>query len=421
MKLARRDFLGKAGMLSAALAPGARASAQSANPMRDPMQDHASHNHPKPERPAVPRLPALLCKVTGTEGIDAAYDMLRRGEDTLDAALHVTKVQEDDPNDFSTGLGGLPNEEGQVELDACCLHGPTRRGAAVGAVSGIRNVSLLARAVMEQTGYPLLAGTGAQHFALARGFRNEDLVTERTRRIWAVWKQIRLLPKPPGPIVYNPEWPEPGRQAHFLSASQKDLDMLVHQCETFAAQAGLGPQWTWRAAYDALFPAATPLYVSTINERREISSAATTSGIPWRIPGVMGDVAVAGAGSYLDPEIGSAGASGSAEANIKIAGSHLIVENMRKGMPPDKAGMDALRRIAHWYRGDLKPLRFVEIVYYILRKDGAYACVSLWHGDRTGHVQQFTIHDGVRRSEDCLFLLEGNPPNGCSNCSDLRV
>jgi N4-(beta-N-acetylglucosaminyl)-L-asparaginase len=418
MTFTRRDFFATAAISSACAAIGSRADAEplplSATP--DHGQDHASHNHPKPVRPTVPKLPVVLCKVTGTVGIDAAYTMLKQGRDTLEAALNVTTAQEDDPDDHSNGLGGLPNEDGEVQLDACCLHGPTRRGAAVAAVSGVRNAALLARAVMELTDYPLLAGSDAQRFALAQGFAKQDLVTEQSRLFWAAWKEIRASPEPLGPLIYDPLWPEPLRKAHFLSASQRDLDMLVHRFERVAAKLGIGPQWTWRATYEALFPAAEPLYVATANDQQQISSAATTSGLPWRLGGATSDIAMLGAGCYLDPEVGSAGSSGQGAANIRIAGAHTIVENMRRGMSPEEAGMDALRRIVRWYGNDLTALRFVEMVYYILRKDGAYGCVSLWHGDRTGHVRQFTVHDGVRRSEECKFLLEGSPPNGCRAC-----
>ena len=380
--------------------------------------DHASHNHEKPKRPEVPRLPALLCRNTRTEGIDAAYSLLKQGGDTLDACLSLTRTQENDANDASAGLGGLPDEEGNVQLDACCFHGPTRRASAVASVGGIRNPSLLARAVMEKTGYSLLSGADAQRFALAQKFSTEDLTTERSRKVWAVWKQLQSVPQPWSAGVYDPKWSGSANRARFLPASQKDLDVLVRRIEPLAVEAGLGPQWTWRAAFDSLFPAANPLYVASVNEKHELSSAATTSGLPWRMPGATSDIAVVGAGTYLDPEVGSAGASGNAEANIKIGGARLIVENMRRGMSPDKAGMDALHRIVEWYGNDMTALRFVEMVYYILRKDGAYSCVSLWHGDRTGHEQQFTIHDGVRRSEECLFLLEGNPPNGVSRAME---
>src|SRR5581483_8003206 len=135
----------------------------------------------------------------------------------------------------------------------------------------------------------------------------------------------------------------------------------------------------------------------------------TSSGMPWRMPGASSDVAVVGAGCFVDPDVGSAGCSGNAAANIKIAGAHTIVENMRRGMSPEDAGLAALQRVVQMSNSDTSALRFIELVYYILRKDGAYGSVSLWRGDRTGHVRQFTISDGegMRRTEDCRFLLQG--------------
>ena len=376
------------------------------------MPHHAMHGHPKPERPKTPRLPAILCRKANTLGIDAAFDMLQRGDDTLEAVLKITGTQEDDPHDYSCGVGGLPNEDGAVQLDACCFHGPTGRSAAVGGVRGIRNVSRLARDVMDRTGYPLLCGKDAESFGLSHGFVEEKLGNAQSEKIWGVWKRGQALPRPLGPGRYDPGWPGPDSASHFLPASQKELDILVREHEVLARQEGLEPQWTWVAAYDALFPAATPLSVAVINARREMSCAATTSGLPWRAAGAVSDIAMLGAGCYLDPEIGSAGASGSADANTKIVGAHLIVQNMRRGLSPEEAGMDALRAIVSRYKGDMAALRFVEIVYYILRNDGAYGCVSLWRGDRTGHVRTFTIHDGVRRSENCLFLFDGSPVTG---------
>jgi N4-(beta-N-acetylglucosaminyl)-L-asparaginase len=124
--------------------------------------------------------------------------------------------------------------------------------------------------------------------------------------------------------------------------------------------------------------------------------------------GAVSDIAMLGAGSYLDPDIGSAGASGNADANIRISGARVVVENMGRGMSPLEAGMDALRRVAAWYRHDMRALRFVELAYYVLRRDGAYACVSLWQGDRTGFARRYTIHDGVLRSEECAYLFSGS-------------
>jgi N4-(beta-N-acetylglucosaminyl)-L-asparaginase len=358
--------------------------------------------------------------VTGTLAIDEAFQMLREGRDTLDSALHVAQTQEDDPDDHSTGRGGLPTAEGDVQLDASCIHGPTRRGAAIACVSGIRNASLLARAAMDHSDYPLLVGRGAQHLALAQGLRKEELLTDRSRRMWAAWQHIRAT-NSWGPGLTDPSWSFPGTDSHFLPSSQQDLNTLVRNTEPFAARAGIDPQWTWRTAYDALFPTAEPLYIGTVNEKNEMSSVATTSGLPWRPSGVASDIAVIGSGTFLDPEIGSAGASGNTSANLKIAGARKIIDNMRAGMSPEDAGMDVLRQIARWYDNDRIALRFVEIVYYILRKDGAYGSVSLWQGDKTGHTRQFTIHDGVRRTETCRFLLDGSPANGCDTCERLTA
>jgi N4-(beta-N-acetylglucosaminyl)-L-asparaginase len=423
MNLTRRNFLATAALSSASVALGSRADAQGGNQPAAPMDMNGmppmKMGHPKPKRPDVPRLPALICRMTATIGVDAAYQMLLDGKDTLDAALHVTTTQENNPDDFTTGLGGLPNQDGEVQLDACVFHGPTRRAAAVASVSGIKNASLLARAIMQNTGYSLLAGTDAQRFALANGFTKEDLLTERSRKQLAVWKQLQSTPPQLASAIYDPSWPESSRKAHFLPANQKDLDLLVRNTEPLAVTAGIIPQYTWRTAYDTLFPAADPLYVGTINSGKELSSAATTSGLPWRMAGATSDIAALGAGSYLDPEVGSAGSSGNGDANIRITGARMIVENMRRGMSPEDAGLDVLARIAHWYKNDMASLRFVELVYYILRNDGAYGSVSLWRGDRTGHLRQFTIHDGVRRAEPCLWLFKDNALIGCGDCKPL--
>ncbi len=221
MKESRRTFLASVALSTASAAFTRNAHAQ--------MQDmsHMNHNEPKPERPAVPRLPALISKATGTVGIDAAYNMLLNGGDTLDAALHVCKTQEDDPKNHSTGLGALPNANGVIQLDACCCHGPTRRTAAIGSVSGIRNASLLARALMNDTGNALLVGSDAQEFAVGHGFLKEDLLTERSRLNYLLWQRIRAEPTLFGRGTYDPSWPEPLRRNHFIPHSQKDFDLLV--------------------------------------------------------------------------------------------------------------------------------------------------------------------------------------------------
>lgn len=408
MDRTRRHFLAAAASSSVFGALGFKSAAQMQG------MDHSHHSHIKPVRPAVPRLPALICKVTGTIGIDEAFKMLLDGSDTLDAALHICKTQEDNPQDHSTGLGALPNMEGEVQLDSCCFHGPTRRVAAVASVRSIRNASLLARTLMDRTGGALLVGADAQAFAQTQGFVTEELLTDRSRKTYALWKQIQSSSNLLGEGIYDPSLPEPMRQTRFMPNSQQEFNSLVHKLEPLAVQAGIDPAITWRAAFDAVSPAAEPVYAATIDAKGQLSFACSSGGRPWRMAGIASDIAIIGAGCFADPDVGSAGSSGSAEANIKIAGAHTIIENMRMGMSPEEAGMDALRRIARWYNNDEKALRFVEMIYYILRKDGAYGSVSLWRNDRVGHTRQFTVMDGdvQRRTEDCRFLFDGSPLNG---------
>ncbi len=210
MNFTRRNFLATAALSSASIALGSKGEAQPASqpgggmpdmpdmtpqePMTVDAQGHMHMRHPKPKRPGVPRLPALICRMTNTVGIDEAYDMLTKGTDPLEAALHLTSTQENDPNDFTNGLGGLPNQDGEIQLDAAVWHGPSRRAAAVASVSGIKNPALLARAVMQQTGYSLLTGSDAQRFALAHGFTKEDLATPRSQGEYAMWKELQKNP-----------------------------------------------------------------------------------------------------------------------------------------------------------------------------------------------------------------------------------
>jgi N4-(beta-N-acetylglucosaminyl)-L-asparaginase len=138
-----------------------------------------------------------------------------------------------------------------------------------------------------------------------------------------------------------------------------------------------------------------------------MSGSTSTSGLAWKLPGRVGDSPIIGAGCYTDQDVGSAGATGSGEENIKVAGAHTIVENMRRGMTPFEAGMDALKRIVRNYDGDMERLRYLDMTYYILRKDGAYAGVSLWTGYEPGHPHTIAVHDGTPRLEKTASLYEG--------------
>jgi N4-(beta-N-acetylglucosaminyl)-L-asparaginase len=148
------------------------------------------------------------------------------------------------------------------------------------------------------------------------------------------------------------------------------------------------------------------IHCSALNAQGELSGVTTTSGLAWKLSGRLGDSPIIGAGCYTDPDVGSVGATGNGEENIKVAGAHAIVENMRAGMSPVNAGLDALRRIASLHHGNKKALRYISMNYYILRRDGAYAGVTLWSNTHEGR-KHFAVHDGQARLEKSVALFEG--------------
>ena len=357
----------------------------------------------RPGAPAGGKRPIIVCAGNGFNYLEDAYKFLSGGGDTLDAALRVVRGPEDDPKDDSVGLGGLPNEEGVVELDACCMHGPTRRAGSVGGVRNIKNVSLVAKAVMEHTGHVMLVGEGAERFAVAMGFPRENLLTERSRKIWMLWKEYHSTDDWWGPGLADP---------HFQPPTTSPHSELWRECrrklEEMASGIGIEPKFRHAAIRRILFPPTGTIHCSALNDKGEISGCTTTSGLAFKLPGRVGDSPIIAAGCHTDQDIGSAGATGSGEENIKVAGAHTIVENMRHGMSPLDAGMDALKRIVRNYNGDMNKLRFVDMTYYVLRKDGAYAGVSLWEGYTPDKPHKIAVHDGSLRAEKTVALLRGS-------------
>ena len=348
------------------------------------------------------RKPIIITASNGYNYLDDAYAFLKNGGDTLDAALRVVKGAEDDPNDTSVGLGGLPNEEGVVELDACCMHGPTRRAGSVAAVRNIKNVSLVSKAVMEHTGHVMLVGEGAERFAVAVGFPRENLLTDHSRKIWLLWKEYHSTQDWWGPGLSSPNLHLPESAPHAELWQER-----IRCLEERAASLGIEPELRRAAAHSVLFPPTGTIHCSALNEMGEISGVTTTSGLAYKLPGRCGDSPIIGAGCYTDQDVGSAGAKGSGEENIRVAGAHTIVENMRRGMSPLEAGMDALKRVVRNYNNDMNKLKFVDMRYYILRKDGVYAGASLWEGTTPGKPQQIAIHDGTKRSENMVAMFKG--------------
>jgi N4-(beta-N-acetylglucosaminyl)-L-asparaginase len=385
----RRDFIAAAVLGSASL--GLQGEERSQQPATKP-ETGAGAGKP----------PVIICANNGYAYLDDAYTFLKNGGDTLEAAVRVVKGPEDDPKDDSVGLGGLPNEEGVVELDACCMHGPTRRAGSVGGVRNIKNVSLVAKAVMEHTGHVMLVGEGAERFAVAMGFPRESLLTEHSRKIWMLWKEYHSTKDWWGPGLADPHWqaPEAKPQSELWREGFRRLEQR-------AADLGIEPEFRRAAIRRVVFPPTGTIHCSALNQKDEISGCTTTSGLAFKLPGRVGDSPIVGAGCYTDQDVGSAGATGSGEENIKVAGAHTIVENMRHGMSPHDGGMDALKRIARNYNNDMNKLRFVDVTYYILRKDGAYAGVSLWEGYSVGNPHKIAVHDGRLRSEITAPLFKG--------------
>ncbi|MGA2967477.1 MAG: N(4)-(beta-N-acetylglucosaminyl)-L-asparaginase [Terriglobales bacterium] len=402
MSISRRGFLGSA--IAASLATGLNAQDRNA---QDKVKDNAKADAARAAEPSVGgKRPIIICANNGRNYLDDAFAFLKGGGDTLDAAIRVVKGPENDPNDDSVGLGGLPNEDGVVELDACCMHGPTRRAGSVGGVRNIKNVSLVSKAVMEHTGHVMLVGEGAERFAVALGFPRENLLTERSRKIWLLWKEYHSTDDWWGPGLADPQWKPPSTPAPTSPQAEVWQERIQHLAVR-AAELGIEPEFRMAAVRRVLVPPTGTIHCSALNDKGEISGVTTTSGLAFKLPGRCGDSPVIGAGCYTDQDVGSAGATGSGEENIKVAGAHTIVENMRRGMSPLEAGMEALKRIARNYNHDMTKLNFVDMTYYILRKDGAYAGVSLWTGYSKHEDHKIAVHDGVRRSVVTVPLFQG--------------
>ena len=345
----------------------------------------------------------LVSAANGYSYLDRGYAVLTSGGDTLDAVMQVITGPEDDPNDDSVGLGGLPNEDCVVQLDACCMHGPTRMAGAVAGVEEIKNVSLLSKTVMEHTGHVMLVGEGAQKFGFKMGFPRENLLTERSRKTWQLWRETMSNDDWWGPGLASPKFKFPDTAGNVSELYEERLKRV----EKLAARIGIPPDFRMAAIERVLNPPTGTIHCSALNEKGEMSGATTTSGLAWKIPGRAGDSPIIGAGCYTDQDVGSAGATGNGEENIKVCGAHTIVENMRHGMSPREAGMDALKRIVRNFNGDMQKLQYVDMSYYILRNDGAYAGVCMWSG-AADHPRRFAVHDGNgKRYENAVALYQG--------------
>jgi N4-(beta-N-acetylglucosaminyl)-L-asparaginase len=266
----------------------------------------------------------------------------------------------------------------------------------------------LARTVMEHTGHVMLVGQGATRFGELMGFPKENLLTEHSRKIWQLWKEYHSDLDWWGPGFADPNFKIPPNLDTGALREQPQIKRLYE----LAANIGIEEDRRMDAIRKVLDPPTGTINCSALNEKGEMSSVTTTSGLAWKLAGRCGDSPIIGAGCYCDQDVGAAGATGNGEENIKIAGAHTIVENMRHGMSPEEAGMDALKRIAGNYNNDMSKLIYLGMHFYILRKDGAYAGVSMWSGSAE-HPVRFAVADGngVARHEVAKAMFQGNPKN----------
>lgn len=336
----------------------------------------------------------VISSANGLAACAKAMQVVKSGGDTLDAVIAGVNIVELDPNDTSVGYGGLPNEDGVVELDACCMHGPTRRGGSVGAIRGIKTPSKIAQLVMAETDHMMLVGEGALRFAKAYGFPEEDLLTDKSRLAWRMWK--REMRDKTG----HSNW-ESGVDGPPKSKKMAEWKKAFPQFD----------EETLAWAYDvAVNPPHGTINCMALNEKGEMSAVTTTSGLAWKIPGRCGDSPIIGGGLWLDQDVGGAGSTGRGEENLRVCGAHTIVENMRHGMPPKEAALDALKRVARNFDNDQARLSEIDLNFYVLRKDGEYCGASLWD-KRSASAQggpSFAVchNDGESKREASVFLLE---------------
>ncbi|MBE0594807.1 MAG: N(4)-(beta-N-acetylglucosaminyl)-L-asparaginase [Gemmatimonadales bacterium] len=312
--------------------------------------------------------------------VERAFDLITRGTDVLDALVAGVNIPELDPEETGIGYGGLPNADGVVQLDACCMHGPRKWAGGVAALEGVRTPSLVAKAVMEHTDHHLLVGKGAQDFARSMGFAIEaDLNTERSRALWLEWKR-RIDPE------------------HFLDPRERSrrgyeigLEMLR---EGLIAE---GQFWG-------------TINCDGITPKGEIAGVTTTSGLAWKIPGRTGDSPILGAGLYVDGDVGAAGSTGRGEANLYNLSSFLIVEQLRRGVHPKDAGMEALQRIrANTVEPRLlndRGLPKFNVRFFVLDARGECAGVTMYAAGETEYA--VCTENGA---EACPLepLLSGSP------------
>jgi N4-(beta-N-acetylglucosaminyl)-L-asparaginase len=371
----RRGFLKKA-----AAGVGAALGAGLANP-RSALENPLLAGTPGSALAARAPKPVVIASANGMDAITKAMEIIQGGGDCLEAVIAGVNLVEDDPEDISVGYGGLPNEDGVIELDSSVMYGPTHRAGAVAALRNIKNPSKVARLVMERTDHVLIVGVGALRFAKAHGFREENLLTDKTREIWLKWKEK---------LSDRDDWipaPEEDEQDTGVLLPEPVLEYGTINCDA-------------------------------LDLSGNVAGVTTTSGLSFKIPGRVGDSPIIGAGLYVDNEVGASGSTGRGEANLINCNCVMVVEYMRDGKSPEEACLKACKRVVEHNRlprlkdADGRPN--FNVKFYAINTRGEFAGAAIWQGAED-RISKFAIHDGTEaKLLECAYLYEGVPNKGVS-------
>ncbi len=267
-----------------------------------------------------------------------AWKVLQPGGKALDAVEAGVKVPEADPNNQSVGYGGLPDRDGRVTLDACIMDERYNCGSVM-CLEHIMHPISVARLVMEKTPHIVLVGDGALQFALANGFKKENLLTPKSEHDWKEWLKTSK---------YEPVM---------------NIENKLYKKEE-------GPMPGGPNNHDTIGMIA-------MDNNGDLSGACTTSGMAFKLHGRVGDSPIIGAGLYVDNEIGAATSSGVGEEVIRIVGSHLVVELMRQGYAPEAACKKAVERII---RRNPEKAKNIQVGFLAMNKKGQYGAYALQKG-----------------------------------------
>ncbi|OIQ24343.1 MAG: glycosylasparaginase [Crocinitomix sp. MedPE-SWsnd] len=257
----------------------------------------------------------------GLAANEAAWEILSKKGKALDAVEAGVRVSESDPENLTVGIGGLPDRDGKVTLDACIMDHTSQCGA-VACLEEIENPISVARKVMEDTPHVMLVGKGAQEFAVSKGFEKKNLLTTESTKQWKEW----------------------------LEKSEYEPIINIENHDTIGMLA--------------------------LDEDGNLAGACTTSGMAYKLHGRVGDSPIIGAGLFVDNEVGAACATGVGEAVIRVAGSAMVVELMRNGKSPSEACKEVVNRIISKHEN----VDGLQVGFLALNKNGEHGSHSVYQG-----------------------------------------